>query len=294
MSAEVSRRVSLDESEWRRRAQQHQDRVDPWVRDRRLRRSAGGRHPVDDFLFDYYHYSTQRLATWHPGHGVELLGDVRAFTAHADYRATEGGATTDPARLDRHRQRLSLSLRLLGRTAERQPQFGCFGMHEWAMVYGQRPDEVRHPAHPLRLQPEEIMNVVDEVGLRCTHLDAYRFFTQSAIPLNAYRPTRDEQHEWEQPSCLHANMDLYKYASWFSPFVGSDLVADCFALAREARELDMRAAPYDLGDLGYQPIMMETPQGRRQYASEQRRVSTSAEPLRARLCAALTTLQSTA
>lgn len=60
-------------------------------------------------------------------------------------------------------------------------------------------------------------------------------------------------------------MDLYKYAMWFSPFIASELVADCFALARQARELDMRAAPYDLVELGYEPIHIETPEGRREY-----------------------------
>ena len=155
------------------------------------------------------------------------------------------------------------------------------------MVYGQTQDEVRHSSSPLRLTPGEIVDVVDEVGLRCTHIDAYRFFTPAAVPLNAHEPTRATQHDWEQPGCLHANMDLYKYAMWFSPFVGSDLIADCFALAREARELDMRAAPYDLVDLGYEPIRVETPEGRRDYATRQRGIAEQARPLRDRLLARL-------
>ena len=65
-----------------------------------------------------------------------------------------------------------------------------------------------------------------------------------------HEPTRATQPDLEQPGCLHAAMDLYKYAMWFQQFVGSDLVADCFEVARKARELDMRAAPYDLADLG--------------------------------------------
>jgi hypothetical protein len=85
-------------------------------------------------------------------------------------------------------------------------------------------------------------------------------------------------------------MDLYKYAMWFSPFVGSDLIADCFSLARKARELDMRAAPYDLVDLGYEPIRVETPEGRRDYATRQRQISEQSQPLRDRLLDALTNL----
>jgi hypothetical protein len=87
-------------------------------------------------------------------------------------------------------------------------------------------------------------------------------------------------------------MDLYKYAMWFSPWVGSDLVADCFDLARQARELDMRAAPYDLADLGYDPIPVETAHGRLEYAAGQRAIASAAAPLRARLLDTLTVLQS--
>jgi hypothetical protein len=85
-------------------------------------------------------------------------------------------------------------------------------------------------------------------------------------------------------------MDLYKYAMWFSPFVGSDLIADSFSLARDARELDMRAAPYDLASLGYEPIRVETLEGRRDYAARQRRIAERSRTLRERLLNALTNL----
>jgi hypothetical protein len=285
--------VSLDEAEWRLRARQHRDRVTAWVGDRRERRSTGRTHPVDDFLFDYYPYSVGRLETWHPGHGVELLGDVREYAGHPDYVRTQRGVTTDASRLERHRQRLDLAIRLLDATASREPQLGCFGMHEWAMVYGQQQEDVRHASYPLRLDPTQISAAVDGIGLRCTHIDAYRFFTPAAAPLNAHEPTRASQHEWEQPGCLHANMDLYKYAMWFQPFTSSDLVADCFELARRARELDMRAAPYDLTDLGYEPIRVETPEGRVEYARQQRDVMATTDPLRQRLHSVLVGLKAT-
>jgi hypothetical protein len=282
--------VSLDEADWRLRAQQHRDRVSAWVGDRRERRSTGRTHPVDDFLFDYYPYSVGRLERWHPGQGVELLGDVHEYAGHPDYMRTERGATTDGSRLARHRQRLDLVIRLLSATTDREPQLGCFGMHEWAMVYGQAPDEVRHSTYPLRLRPAEIAAAVDDIGLRCTHIDAYRFFTPAAAPLNAHEPTRATQHEWEQPGCLHANMDLYKYAMWFQPFTSSELVADCFALARSARVLDMRAAPYDLADLGFEPIRVETPEGRVEYVRQQRDLAAAAGALRARVLDAISAL----
>jgi hypothetical protein len=87
----------------------------------------------------------------------------------------------------------------------------------------------------------------------------------------------------EQPGCLHANMDLYKWAYKLSPASPSDLTADCFDLAREVRELDMRAAPYDLRPLGYEPVEIETPAGKATYVDAQRDFGARAQVLRARM-----------
>ena len=78
-------------------------------------------------------------------------------------------------------------------------------------------------------------------------------------------------------------MDLYKHAFRLSPMVPSDLVADCFELAWDIRTLDMRAAPYDLADLGFEPIPIETADGKAEYASAQRSFAERGAPLRARL-----------
>jgi hypothetical protein len=89
----------------------------------------------------------------------------------------------------------------------------------------------------------------------------------------------------EQRGCLHANMDLYKWASKLAPFAPSELIADCFELARDIREVDMRASPYDLRALGFEPIAIETAAGRAEYEQRQRAFSARGEPLRARLIA---------
>ena len=39
------------------------------------------------------------------------------------------------------------------RGAIRPAHLGCFGLHEWAMVYRQTQEELRHNAWPLRLGP---------------------------------------------------------------------------------------------------------------------------------------------
>ncbi|NYG56440.1 hypothetical protein [Nocardioides perillae] len=78
-------------------------------------------------------------------------------------------------------------------------------------------------------------------------------------------------------------MDLYKHAFRLTPMVASDLVVDCFELARDIRELDMRAAPYDLADLGYAPVRIETAEGKAEYAAAQRAFAERGAPLRAAL-----------
>jgi hypothetical protein len=65
------------------------------------------------------------------------------------------------------------------------------------------------------------------------------------------------------------------------------LVADCFALAREIRELDMRASPYDLRGLGYPPVPVETEAGRAEYAAAQHDFAQRAGPLRTALLRAI-------
>jgi hypothetical protein len=78
-------------------------------------------------------------------------------------------------------------------------------------------------------------------------------------------------------------MDLYKHAFRLTPMLPSELVADCFELARDIRVLDMRASPYDLADLGLDPVRIETPEGKREYAAAQRAFAERARPLRERL-----------
>ncbi|MFB9895843.1 3-methyladenine DNA glycosylase [Planobispora takensis] len=269
----------LEPEVWRARAQAHRRRVEAWTAPHLARRARGETHPVEDFLFTYYGYRPARLQQWHPGAGVVLEG---ARDLGRDYVDTSEGATLDTAALmDRRGATVEWAARLLAATAERPAHFGCFGLHEWAMVY--RTTEIRHESWPLRLSGEEIARVVEERGVRCSHFDAFRFFTPEARPLNVLQPTRQRQHELEQPGCLHANMDLYKWAYKLSPLVSSELVADCFMLARDIRAVDMRAAPYDLSALGYRAIRIETPEGRAEYAAEQRGFAEQARVHRRRL-----------
>ena len=256
---------------WTARRDAHETRVAAWVDPHLARRGRGEEHPVEDFLFTYYRHSPARLRRWHPAAYERLAGPgADAYAVDLDQLAAQ-------------RPRLDDVRRLLVATASRPAAYGCFGLHEWAMVHGRRQQQVRHPAWPLRLGEYGTAAVVESLPLRCTHFDAFRFFTDSARPLNVVQPTRGTQVDLEQPGCLHAGMDLYKWAYTFDPFVAAELVADCFALARDIRVLDMRASPYDLTGLGYDPVRVETPEGRQQYASGQRVFAHRGALLRQRL-----------
>jgi hypothetical protein len=155
------------------------------------------------------------------------------------------------------------------------------------MVY--RSPTPRH-AVPLRLGAAGTDAVVEALPVHCTHHDAFRFFTPAARPRNAVAPAREDQVEHEQPGCLHATMDLYKWAYKLAPATPADLVAECFELAVDVRELDMRASPYDLAALGYAPVPIETAAGRAAYARAQAGFALRAAPLRARLVDVCTAL----
>ena len=237
---------------------------------------------MNDFLFTYYSFRPAQLLRWHPGFGTVLAGRP-PHERWPGYTRGAQGVTVDRAQLLKRIDTVRWVRGLLAATASRPALTGCLGLHEWAMVY--RAERVRHQDWPLRLGRHGTDAVVEANRLRCTHADAYRFFTTDAAPRNATRPIGDRQVELEQPGCLHANMDLYKWAYKLSPLVRSDLVADAFELAVEIRELDMRASPYDLSALGYEPIRIETPEGKREYVAAQRSFAERSAPLRARLIA---------
>ena len=267
--------------EWTPLADAHAAQIDAWSLGHRTRQ--GERHPIEDFLWHYYSFRPSHLRRWHPGAGIGLLS-ASEHAGWTHYCRRDDITVVDISTLTAERRRALAWMRdLLQRSLEREPRFGCFAMHEWAMVYGLEQHQVRHEQAPLRLSPREIRDVVDRGVLRCTHYDAFRFYTPGSAPLNELQPTRETQIDLEQPGCLHANMDLYKYAMWFSPYVCSDLIADCFELARSARTLDMQASPYDVSQFGLEPIRVETPEGRLEYARLQRELMLAASPLREQL-----------
>ncbi len=319
--------VALPADVWRAHARAHRARIarrtDPLV----ALRMRGQKHPVQDFLFGYYTHSPAALQRWHPGPGVLLADDDGAAA-----RAVAAARGTPPGGVCNHSRRVAAGLgagaavdgrpvggwlvdvaavladrasgvaftrELLARTAERAPRLGCFGLHEWAMAYRSDVHGVRHSQLPLRLGAEGTDAVVEGSRIRCTHFDAFRFFAPEARDRNegddGVLPTRAGMREMEQPGCLHAGMDLYKWAYKLVPVVDSDLLADCFDLAWDIRRLDMEASPYDLtgvddlsdGRGGYAAVRIEEPAGRAEYARRQREFAARGQALRVRLLAVL-------
>lgn len=270
-------RVTLPQVEWDRRSARHRQRVAAQAQAFVQRRGAGEKHPVWDFLFTYYNFSPNKLMTWVPGlgePGVTEPDETPVQTWEA------------PPLPDRVRREAGWIATLCRNITTRPSRFACHGLHEWAMVYRQSAEQVRHSGYELRMTPEELATFVESQTVCCTHFDAYRFYTPEARPLNTFSPTFDTRLEMEQGGCLHANMDLYKWAYKLWPWIGSDLVADAFEVALQGRTMDMRASPYDLASLGFEPIRIETEEGRAEYRRLQQELATVAQEVRQRLAAA--------
>jgi hypothetical protein len=274
---------------WTEHAKRHADLVETYAEAFVERRACGLKHPVHDFLFTYYSFSPQKLKQWVPTFQQALILSADGLK---DYPwLSEKWFCIENDLLCPNMQAVPTYQRKLAHFIEelcckienRTANFRCFGLHEWAMVYKSTITELRHQGYPLRLTPLEIATFIESQTLCCTHYDAYRFFTPAATPLNALKPTLSSRLQLEQGGCLHANMDLYKWATKLWPWVGSDFIARTFHLALNLRELDMRASPYDLVNQGYTPICIETAEGRNHYQSEQKKLAESAHCLRKEL-----------
>jgi len=297
--------VVLQDDQWLPRAQAHSARAGRFAEPFVERRNARKKHPVEDFLFTYYTHKPGQLGRWHPGAGVALAGGAAAerlgwkhyrSLTQAERQALRLAEGTPAVVLDakaylaEREETVRFCELILGGTAARPAQFGCFGLHEWAMVYHSEKFGIRHEYLPLRLGAEGTDRVVEDHRIRCTHFDAFRFYTPDAAPRNELQPSRETQRVLEQPGCLHANMDLYKWAYKLGPAVPGELLMDCFELAWRVREMDMKASPYDLSDWGYEPIRIETPAGKAEYVERQRAFAAEAATLRERLTTAIAPL----
>ncbi len=272
-------------NEWKERSKQHEKLVSKIPNSFLANRSVHKKHPVYDFLFTYYTFSPTKLKQWTPSieESLEVNDKIPTYFTPYWFEVKNNTLQLNRNRLRDETFKLASFVKNLCQTIiERPPRFGCFGLHEWAMVYKQSQGELRHELK-LRLTEEELASFVEKQTLCCTHYDAYRFFTPQALPLNLFQPTLETRLQNEQAGCVHANMDLYKWGASLWPWIGADFIGKAFLLTVEGRELDMRASPYDLKEYGFDPICIETEKGRKEYQELQLNYSKKVAPLRQQL-----------
>src|SRR5438067_3985712 len=145
----------LPEPVWRTRLAQHVERLSPFANERLERMARREKDPVRDFLFEYYAYRPAQLLRWSPGVDVFLENASRADLQWNDFESMHGGLVLTAESFPVQRREFARwALQYLEGIAGRPPQFGCFGLHEWAMAY--RTDDIRHAKTPLRVSPQTI------------------------------------------------------------------------------------------------------------------------------------------
>src|SRR5699024_10434311 len=116
-------------------------------------KQRGVKHAVEDFLFTYYPFSPARLRRWHPGwrlgypasadqdaEGRPVIADVDEAGSRSWYLDSPGPEAVRRADVERYlterADAFAFMTRLLRASSltRRRPEFGCFGLHEWAMV----------------------------------------------------------------------------------------------------------------------------------------------------------------
>jgi len=179
---------------------------------------------------------------------------------------------------------------ILRSTLSSDPILHCYGLHEWAMQYHPKgadppPSAKYQSSLNLRVSRQVINDTVERKGVRCTHVDALRFFAPAAGPLNHHGASlqRMDQLRLEQKGCVHAHMDLLKIGLKLQGFIDAELMGDILEIAVEARKLDVEASPYDATGYGVGIVPIETNGGRRVYKERQIGLMERAEPVRQRL-----------
>lgn len=281
LNAPVTSVSALDPEKWQAMMERHHRELAPILEPYLEKRSRQEKQPVLDFLFEYYKFRPSHLMRWSPGAGVHLILDSgrECLPELSELIVEDNAAFLDTRLFPEKRMRAARWMHnLLVKTNQTKPFFGCFGMHEWAMVY--KAGDVRHSQVPLRLPDDEITRIVESRPLLCTHYDAFRFFTDEARPMNRKQLSRDIFQETEQPGCIHSNMDIYKWAYKLYPWISSEVIREAFLLALDARTIDMKASPYDLRDHGLVPIRIETEEGRKEYQRHQTAIWERGLPVR--------------
>jgi hypothetical protein len=271
------------------------------------------KHPVYNFLVEYYGLKgvkgPRRLARWSPSPSVNenesmlLEGaseeDLGSLLHMRGAIMEDGGILYSPSDFfgkgDASRREDAARAAtpylwyrsVLQNTAKAEPVLHCFGLHEWAMQYmpagAPTPLSAKYQDHlPFRVDRQVINEAVERKGVSCTHVDALRYFSPAAGPLNLHgaKLERIDQLRLEQPACVHAQMDLLKICLRLAPFCDAELLQRVLQIAIAGRKLDVAASPYDVSSYGVDAVPVETSEGRAQYRKEQTALMWAAAPVR--------------
>ena len=233
----------------------HRARLAPYVEPHLARRRAGEKHPVHDFLFTYYSFSAAKLLDWQPGWPDSGTPELARAAARPDRRDAR------PAAGDRRHGR---------------PTFGCFGLHEWAMVH--RADETRHPV-PLRLGADG--------HRRGRRVAPDRLLALRRLPVLHRRrrgrstaPARPRRPAGVRAAGLPARRDGPLQARLPALAAGRLRPGRRLLRARlgHPRPRHARVAVRPRPTWGFEPVRIETPEGKQEYAAAQRGFAERAAP----------------
>ena len=150
---------------------------------------------------------------------------------------------------------------------------------------GSRPSEVRHADWPLRLGADGHRRGRGAHRIRCSHFDAFRFFTAAgpaaATPCSPTRDDRPDVRAAGLPARRHGPLQVglqaqprWCLASW-SPTASSWPATSASSTCARRRTT--------CASSGYEPVRIETAEGKAEYVAAQRAFAERAQALRARL-----------
>ena len=127
-------------------ARAHEESVDTLTKAHLDRHARGEKHPVWDFIFDYYRNSPGKFRRWHPGAGIAIAGAC----PHANwkYYVSDGDITwcdTD-AFLAKRGKTARYVANLLRATTAHTAHYDCFCLHSWDTRYASKHESFRKSA----------------------------------------------------------------------------------------------------------------------------------------------------
>ena len=242
--------------------------------------------------------SPAQLRRWHPGAGVGARRSGRLAARRLALLRRRRGRR-------RRRRRGLLAARgdtlrfvrelLVAHGRRGRHGFGCFGLHEWAMVYRLDPADVRHAGWPLRLGAAGTDAVVEahQIALLALRRLPLLHPRRRAAQRAARRPVRASRRSSSRAACTPgwtSTSGRYKLGPAGPERAGRGLLR---AGPRHPRRSTCGPRPTTCASSATSRCASRPPRARPQYAAAQRGFSARGQALRARLVDAIDRITST-